>query len=301
MPLAGKTVAAMAVTCALLSALVRNDCENRCTLTFSQLTLPSFLARRFWKTKVALGRRQADMIVTVSDCSRRGILSHFNIAPDKVAVVGEASHPIFRVLDEAKLTPRLRELGMTAETRFIVYVGGFNPHKYLETLVAAFARLVSQDSFSETRLIMVGEYEKDVFHSYFATIKEQVGQLRIANRVIFTGYLPNQDLVVLLNLATALVLPSLIEGFGLLAIEASACGCPVIATTTSPLPELLGDAGVFIDQAKCGELEVALAGGLGSESLRRWMREAGLEAARRLTWDRATQQMIHLIRKVIRQ
>ncbi|HET9532677.1 MAG TPA: glycosyltransferase family 1 protein [Blastocatellia bacterium] len=267
--------------------------------TYPQLTLPKLSSRLFWKAKVGLGRRQADAIVTVSEYSRQGLVKHFNLSPDKVFVVGEANDPVFRLLENPRLTPHLKSLGIDPDDRLIIYVGGFSPHKNLEPLVAAFARLASQEMYSDARLVMVGEYRKEVFHSYFGTIKRRVEELGIADRVIFTGYLPDEELTVLLNLSTVLALPSLIEGFGLPAIEAAACGCPVIATTASPLPDLLADAGIYIDPAKPEELDAALAGVLRSERLRLRMREAGIAAARQFTWEAAAQQMMNLIPKVM--
>lgn len=267
--------------------------------TYPQLTLPSFTSRMFWKSKVALGRWQADAIVTVSDYSRQGILKHFKTSPDKVFVVGEASDPVFRVLPDPGPTKRLIDLGINGTDRTVVYVGGFSPHKNLESLVTAFAKVVEHPSFSDATLVMVGEYEKEVFHSCYAGIKHQTSELGIASRVIFTGYLPDEELVALLNFASVLVLPSLIEGFGLPAIEAAACGCPVIATTASPLPGLLGEGGIFINPANQEELNAALTRVLESESLRQQMRTAGLTAAADLTWEAAARQMIGLIRQVI--
>jgi glycosyltransferase involved in cell wall biosynthesis len=267
--------------------------------TYPRLTLPNLTARLFWKAKVGLGRKQATAIVTVSDYSRRGIMKHFNIASDRVFVVGEASDPVFRVLACPQLTPRLQSFGINPSDRMIVYVGGFSPHKNLEPLVTAFARLASQEIFSDIRLVMVGEYKKEVFHSYFETIKKQVDELAIADRVIFTGYLPDEELTVLLNLSTVLALPSLIEGFGLPAIEAAACGCSVVATAASPLPDLLREGGIYVDPARHEEIENALARVLESESLRSQMRKAGIEAARQLTWEKAARQMINLIPKVM--
>lgn len=267
--------------------------------TYPQLTLPRRSARLFWKAKVAAARRQADAIVTVSDYSRQGILRHFDLDPERVFVVGEANDPIFRVLDGPRLTPLLRQLGINPGGRKVVYVGGFGPHKNLEALATVFARIAVQPGYSDVTLVMVGEYKKEVFHSAFINIKQQIEELGIAGRVIFTGYLSDEDLVVLLNHSTALVLPSLIEGFGLPAVEAAACGCPVIATTASPLPALLGDGGLFIDPNSCEEMETALARVLSSPELRRRMREAGLEAAGRLTWDAAARQMMDVIQKVM--
>ncbi len=145
---------------------------------------------------------------------------------------------------------------------------------------------------------MVGEYQKEVFHSYAVTIQKQVAELGIEKQLIFTGYLPDDELVVLLNLATVSVLPSLIERFGLPAVEAAACGCPVIATKKSPLPALLGETSLYFDPSRQEELEETLTRVLGSDTLRSKMSEGGREAASHLTWEAAAHQMASLIRKV---
>jgi glycosyltransferase involved in cell wall biosynthesis len=269
--------------------------------TYPELTLHNCNARLFWKAKVLLGHLQADAIVTVSDFSCQGILKHFNINPERIFVVGEASDPVFRVINDPRPTLLLASLGITSTGRTVVYVGGFGPHKNLEALLVVFAKLAARSEFSDVRMVMVGEYEKEVFHSYFGTIKEQVERLGLTEQVIFTGYLPDEELVVLLNLSTVLVLPSLMEGFGLPAIEAAACGCPVIATNVSPLPTILGDGELYIDPTQPDELQFSLARVLASESLRRQMREAGLAAASRFTCDAAAQQMIRVINRVAMQ
>jgi glycosyltransferase involved in cell wall biosynthesis len=269
--------------------------------TYPQLTLPSLQSKLFWKSKVAFGRWQADAIATVSTFSRQGIIKHFKLDPNRVFVIDEASDPIFRVLQDPKPTPRLCELNLAGGGRLIVYVGGFSPHKNLEALVSVFAKLAAQSKFSDLRLVLVGEDKKEVFHSYSGTIKRQVEALGIADRVIFTGYLPDEELVVLLNLATVLALPSLIEGFGLPAVEAAACGCPVIATNASPLPGLLGAGGVFIDPAEQEELESALSRVVESARLRSRLSNAGRAAASKLTWEAAARQMMDLILKVVQR
>jgi len=266
--------------------------------TFPDLTVPKIASRYFWKAKVALGRWQADAIVTVSEYSRKGILDHFKTAPERVFVVGEASDPIFRVIDNPQPTAGLRSLSIQAGDRSVVYVGGFGPHKNLERLVAAYAALASRNEFADVKMILVGEYEEEVFHSSFQRIKSRVQELGLSNRVIFTGYLADEDLVILLNLATVLVLPSLMEGFGLPAIEAAACGCCVIATKASPLPSLLGDGALYIDPTDQRELERTLGRVLTSDELRRRMRRAGFEAAGRLTWDAAANQLIRVLNQV---
>jgi glycosyltransferase involved in cell wall biosynthesis len=101
-----------------------------------------------------------------------------------------------------------------------------------------------------------------------------------------------------LILATVLALPSMMEGFGLPAIEAAACGCPVIATIASPLPSLLGKGALYIDPTDVRDVERVLNQVLTSDELRQRMREAGVAAARRLTWDAAANQLITVLNQV---
>lgn len=255
--------------------------------TFPHLTVPSPAARMAWNLKVAWARRQADAIVTVSEYSRRGILERFPVPADRVFLAGEAPDPAFRRLDCPELPSAYAAFG-----RFTVYVGGFSPHKNLDALVRAFAS-VRED----VHLLLVGDYEREVFHSYYATLRELVKRLGLEQRVHFVGFVPDHDLAILLNRAEALVLPSLMEGYGLPAVEAAACGCPVIATKESPLPELLPGAGLFVDPNEAN-LADALAKLLSSKELRAEMGAAGLRAAARLTWAAAARQMMAVFQTV---
>jgi glycosyltransferase involved in cell wall biosynthesis len=269
--------------------------------TFPQLTLPRRAARLLWRLKVGLARWQADALVTVSEHSRRGIIDRFGVPPDRVFVVSEAADPIFRVLEDPRPGPRLASLDLGGGRRSVVYVGGFGPHKNLGALIEVFARIARLPEFQDVRLVMVGEFRQEAFHSEFAALRRQVDSLGLAERVVFTGYLSDEDLVVLLNLATVLVLPSLLEGFGLPAVEAAACGCPVIATIASPLPGLLGEGGLYVNPRQSDELEAALARVLGSPTLRRSMRAAGLTRAGELTWEAAARQMMRVIHQVVKR
>jgi glycosyltransferase involved in cell wall biosynthesis len=266
---------------------------------YPDLTTPSRRGRAFWKVKVALGRRQADAIVTISGYSRDGIAEFFLIPPERIHVVNGASDPIFQVLDQPEWTPHLVSLGIPTSGRLITYVGGFGPHKNLSVLVAVFAKLAVSKEYSDARLVMVGEFQQEVFHTEIGEIRRQIKELGVGDLVTFTGYLPDEELVILLNRSTVLTLPSLIEGLGLPALEAAACGCPVVATAESPLPEMLGDGGIYINPNKANELEEAIKRVLDSTEQRTKMREAGIAATGALSWDEAARQMMSIMGEVV--
>jgi glycosyltransferase involved in cell wall biosynthesis len=267
---------------------------------FPELTLPRRTARWFWRAKVALARWQADVIATVSDHSRRQIIDYFGLSPDQVHVVGEASDPRFRRLTESERhSPRLEQLGLLDGAPQLVYLGGFNPHKNLEMLIDVFAEIAAEPDMHEVRLVMVGSTGNRVFHSYIDTIQERVAARGLEDRVRFAGYLCDDDLAVLLNHAAALVLPSLLEGFGLPAVEAAACGCPVVATTESPLPELLQGGGLFVSPHDRAGWRGALVRILRDRPLREQLGATGWQAAQQLTWQAAAQQLLQLLTAIV--
>src|SRR5262249_19276083 len=138
----------------------------------------------------------------VSDYSREGIIRHFRLDPRRVFVVGEAADPVFRRLDHPMPGPKLRQFGLDRAGRLAVYMGGFSPHKNLLALVSAFARIARQKEFEDVRLVMTGDTSNDAFHTHYGTIAAHVDALGLRDRVIFTGYLDDDDVVVLLNLAS---------------------------------------------------------------------------------------------------
>lgn len=266
--------------------------------TCPELVFPGARQRLFWRAKSILARRQCDALATVSDYSRRRIREGLRWLPDRIFVVGEAPDPVFRMLEEPRPGGRLETSGLDWKRRRLVYVGGFSPHKNLVALVDAFAAAVREEALGDLDLVLVGETESEVFHSNLEEVRRRVSDLGLGDRVVFTGFLPDQELVVLLNLSSALVLPSVVEGFGLPAVEAAACGRPVIATRESPLPELLGDGGLYVDPDDPRQLRTAIVRLLTSESLQQQMGRAALDAARRLSWRKAAGQMIAAIEEV---
>ena len=133
--------------------------------TFPHLTIPNPRARLFWKAKTKLGLFQADAVATLSDYSRRGVMDFHRVRSDRVHVIGCASDSIFRRLDRPELTPRLEALGLAKPARTLIYVGGFGPHKNLEQLLDVFAKLAGEPEYGDVRLVLVGEYEREVFYT----------------------------------------------------------------------------------------------------------------------------------------
>lgn len=254
---------------------------------YPELTLPTRRARLFWRAKVWLALRQAGLVLTVSDYAARELETVLRIPRARIRVAGEAPAAAFqpsrRAADLRTIADRY---DLPPDHRWFIYVGGFNPHKHVDVLIRAHARL-AKDAAAPPLLLLVGTVDTDVFHGAHGEIRDAIAAAGTEHLIRWTGYVPDEDLRHLHGHAVALVLPSASEGFGLPAVEAAACGTPVIATTESPLPELLEGGGLFVPPGNEAALATAMRTLLEDEEIRRRLGDVALERARDLDWDRS--------------
>ena len=130
-------------------------------------------------------------------------------------------------------------------------------------------------------------------------IYEAVESLGLSEDVVFTGYVPDADVPALYRHAALFAFPSLYEGFGRPPLESMACGTPVVTSTTSALPEVVGDAGLLVDPTDVSALAEAMESVLTDVDLRRSLVDKGLKRAKRFTWERAGAETIALYRKIL--
>ncbi len=252
---------------------------------FPELTLPSRRARLFWNAKVRLARLQATIILTVSEYSARELTRVLRIRPERIRVTSEAPAAAYvPCADPERIAAAARRCGVPQGARWITYVGGFNPHKHVDLLVAAHGRVARELPGSTPMLVLVGAPERDVFHSGLAAVEAAIESEGTRSLVAWPGFVADEELACLHSGAAALVLPSASEGFGLPAVEAAACGAPVIATTESPLPDLLAGGGLFVAPGDVDALADALRRMIQDEPARRAMSAAARARAAELNW-----------------
>jgi glycosyltransferase involved in cell wall biosynthesis len=266
---------------------------------YPELTLPTRRARAFWNMKVALAVRQADLVLTVSDFAARELEEVLRIPADRIRVASEAAATAFRPSACAQdITDASARLGLPHDARWLVYVGGFNPHKRVDRIVRAHARLVAGQTGDPIFLLLVGTTSGDVFHGELDQIRRVIADAGTGDLVRWTGFVPDEELRHLHSGALALLLASESEGFGLPAVEAAACGAPVIATTASPLPQLLEGGGIFIPPGDEDALTAALVRLAGNEALRRSFGAQARVRAAALSWDSSARSALGALREV---
>ena len=252
-------------------------------------------ARLLWRVKSALAIRRADRIVTVSNDARRQIAAAFGLREDSIAVVSEGCDALFRPLaGDSRLATVRDRFGLPSRSRIVLYVGGISPHKNLDALLRA-AALVRQDEPDDWHLVLVGDYAGDSFLGCHRELAALARELHLEDRVTFTGFVPDADLLLLYNAATLLVLPSRGEGFGLPVVEAMACGIPVAASACNSLPEVLGGAGLLFDPDDDQAIAASILRLLREPGLRAELAARGIERARSYSWEAGARSMLRVL------
>ena len=229
--------------------------------------------------------RGAGAIVADSEHSRRAIVARLGIAAERIVVVPVGLGAEFR---PGTPTAAQRErYGLGAS--YVLYVGNFLPHKNLPRLLRAWAEIAAPLR-SAHRLVLAGGDGGGA-----AALRAQAGALGLGDGLVLPGRIEDADLPALYGGAMLVVQPSLEEGFGLPALEAMACGAPVIASRRGALPEVVGDAGRLVDPEDEHALAAALAHVLLSADERAVLARRGLARAAGFTVERTAGRVVDLL------
>jgi glycosyltransferase involved in cell wall biosynthesis len=264
---------------------------------FPALTLSSSRARIFWKAKVRLALMQARRILTVSDYAASNIVRAHHVSRDRIDVAVEAASKEFTPRSPELVAAAAAKAGIPPAARWFIYVGGFSPHKNVPSIIRAHASVVAECAGEKPHLLLVGTLDNDVFLGNMEAIRGAIDAAGTANLVHWSGFVPDSELSALNTGAVALLLPSAAEGFGLPAVEAAACGTPVIATDESPLPDLLEGGGIFVSPGNDAELALVMLRIWNDRQLRDEMGLCARMKASEMTWDKCARSALESIRK----
>jgi glycosyltransferase involved in cell wall biosynthesis len=249
-------------------------------LTFFLLPARYPLGRALYFQAVSrASARRADALIVPSDAVRADVARILAVPESRITTVHEAPAPVFRPIGDGAELGRVREKYGLPD-RFILSVGSLEPGKNRGRLVKAFQRLRARGL--EQRLVIVGgkawKYEEDF---------ELVERLGLGDDVLFTGYVPADELAPLYNCADLFAFPSLYEGFGLPVLEAMACGVPVVTSNVSAMPEVAGNAALLVNPYDIDELAEAMRRALRQSRTRTSLRSRGLKRAGQFSLERA--------------
>jgi glycosyltransferase involved in cell wall biosynthesis len=268
---------------------------------FPELVFPGKKARLAWTAKTWHAKTSADRILTVSQAAKEEIEQYLRIPGKSIDVICEGSAPIFApVTDRDTLLGARERAGLGPETRFLVYVGGFAPHKNLSRLFKALDMVLAEPASDDVHLVMSGDPKGGGFHSIFDELQAQMrASPRLASRVLFPGYLSDADLAALYSQTVALVLPSLSEGFGLPALEAMSCGAPVLGAEGGAVMEVAGSAGLGFDPLEPDSIAGAIKSLCNDPALRKRLADRAIPETGRNTWSKAAELTVAALEGVV--
>lgn len=230
--------------------------------------------------------KRVKKVIAVSESTKRDIVDFLGCPAEKIEVV-------YNGFDQSRFFYSA-EITQDINTRYRVrnYLLGVGPtyaHKNFDKLIRAYGWLSDQQR-TQFPLVIAGGMKP-----YIDQLKTLVTELGLQQHVRFLGYVPTELMRSLYREAHALVFPSIYEGFGFPLLEAMACGCPVISSHTSSMPEVCGEAAVYFDPSSCEEIATAIRSVITSPGLRQSMIQKGLERAKLFSWEKAAVQIKNII------
>ncbi|HUF23525.1 MAG TPA: glycosyltransferase family 1 protein [Vicinamibacterales bacterium] len=246
--------------------------------------LPNRLAYAYARTFMTIAARRSARVLTVSEASKRDILRFFHVPSSKVEVIYNALDPAFDNPPEAEDVIRVRQRYQLDDS-FLLYAGNIKPHKNVDRVIEAFARLKKR-GFERLKLVIIGD---EISKS--PQLRRAVHRHQLHKHVRFLGFVPDATLAILYRLADVFVFPSLYEGFGLPPLEAMASGTPVVTSNVSSLPEVVGDAALLVDPHDAEAIAAATERILTDEALRRTLVQKGLARAHGFSWERSVRRI----------
>ena len=248
------------------------------------------------------GLLRADRVLTVSAATRRDVETVLGIEPSRIRVVYNAPDPIFCPPGPKGAVERDAEVQRVLDRYrihypFLLYVGRTNPQKNIPRLVESFAvlrgELQEHPQFKELRLIIIGDEI-----SRHPTLRHAVIHSRVEDAVRFLGFVPIETLRAFYQAASAFVFPSLYEGFGLPPLEAMACGTPVVCSSVSSLPEVVGNAAAIVNPENVFDIARGMREVLLDNALRCRLIERGLEQAQHFSWERTAGEVLRAYEEI---
>lgn len=235
--------------------------------------------------------RRAAAVLTISENSKKDLVNLLGLPEEKITVTYPGLDPVFEKVPSAEEHTALRQT-FGLRDKFILFVGQLHRRKNALGLIRAFQLLKEQGAMEHQLVLAGGDGDGS------SEIRESLRRLP-PEEIIVTGCLPDEAIRTLYYQAACLVYPSLYEGFGLPVLEAMACGCPVITSDVSSLPEVAGPAALLINPRRVDDLARAIHRVLTDPDLSPSLREKGFQQARKFSWENTARETIAVFNRVL--
>ena len=247
---------------------------------------------RVFTSKLKLVRERADAVIADSKSTKNDLVNLMNFRPEQVSVIPLAPSLHWRprhFFPNAEFALEKHQITKP----YLLYVGGSEPHKNLPTLIKVFNTL-KQESKIPHKLVMVGENIAETIQQNHPVLATELG-----GNLVFTGYVPDEQLPDVYRNADAFIFLSLYEGFGLVLLEAMQFGLPIVASNTSSIPEVVGNDAILVDPRDIEEIKAAILMIIHDKHLRNNLKRKAGDRARGFSWESTVSQTIAVYKQLL--
>jgi len=247
--------------------------------------------RRYLRWSTQRHARVATRIIADSNATKNDLIKLYGADPDRIRVVYLAPDPHLKpVTDKIKLSLTTAQFGIPGYARYLLHVGAMRPRKNLDRLVDAFAIVRERRPELKLHLVLAGGLGENG-----RQLQQKVRAMGLSEHVRFPGYVLAHQIATLFSAASAYVLPSLFEGFGLPALEAQACDTPLICSNSSSLPEVAGEGALYFDPLSIDEMADAIERVLSDDALSQDLIAKGRANLNRFSWRKTARETLAVL------
>lgn len=233
-------------------------------------------------------------IIAISESTKADLVKYFSQNPQKIEVTYLGVEPQFKVIENYAKIKEVKDKYKITKP-YLLFVGVWRNHKNIEGLVKAFEIIKKHENF-DMQLVIAGQEDPA-----YPRIKQTIVGSPFKNDIIAPGFISDEDLPLLYNGATLFVLPSFYEGFGLIGLEAMACGLPVVSSNATCLPEIYGKAAIYFDPKNIEEMAEKILTVLNSHPLQAELKNKGFEQVKKYSWDKTALQTLQIYKNILGQ
>jgi glycosyltransferase involved in cell wall biosynthesis len=239
--------------------------------------------------RLAWVKKEADLVIAVSQSTKKDVMEILALPEEKIRVVYEAAPEDLKAVKNKKKREEVKKK-FRISGDYLLSVATLEPRKNLKRIIEAFKMLKTKG----LKLVIVGKQGWD----------DSLPKLNFKRQnadIIFTGYISKEDKAALYSGATCLVYPSLYEGFGLPVLEAMKCGCPVLTSNISSLPEVAGQAAILVDPLDVGEMAKGLSEVINNKEKRKDLIKKGFVQVEKFSWEKAAQETLKVYKEAAKK
>jgi glycosyltransferase involved in cell wall biosynthesis len=253
----------------------------------------SWLRKKAYELTITTNLKKSAKIIADSQATKQDLINHFNISENKIAVINLGIEKHFKKIENYAKIKELKDKYQITKP-FIFFISVWRNHKNFEGLIHAFEILKNKSNF-DYQLVLGGQEDPN-----YPYIRQTINDSPYKNDIIASGFIADEELPLFYNAAELVAIPSFYEGFGLIGLEAMACGTPVISSSVTSLPEINGDAALYFNPKNTEQMAEKIYSVLTNSELKNQLIAKGYQQIKKYSWQKCAQKTLNLYNEILK-